>query len=78
MHRLRINDHTGQSQVWWFNFLSSLRADTISREIDLAAEFRRWGAELGSGHSEVLAGTVYDSIVFARESDLTYFLLRWS
>lgn len=78
MHVLKINDESGQSQRWWFNFLYHLRSDTINNEYDLAAEFARWGARLGTGRSEVLDGDVCDCVVFDRESDLTFFLLRWS
>lgn len=78
MHVLKINDENGQSQKWWFNFLWELRSDTINNEYDLAAEFAKWGAEIGSGHSEVLDGEFYDSIQFKNERDLTMFLLRWS
>lgn len=78
MHILKINDEHGHSQKWWFNFLWELRSDTVNNEHDLAAEFAKWGAVLGTGRSEILDGELCDSIMFSDEKDLTLFLLRWS
>lgn len=73
MHILKINDEKGQSQPWWFNFLYSLRSDTINNEVDLAAEFAKWGAKLEDSDQAYC-----DKIIFQNEEDLTWFLLKWS
>ena len=75
MHILKINDEKGQSQPWWFNFLYNLRSDTINNvnEVELAAEFAKWGAKLDDS-----AQAYCDSIIFQNEEDLTWFLLKWS
>lgn len=78
MHILKINDERGQSQKWWMNFLWELRADTINNEYNLAEEFAKWGAELGTEHNEGLDGIFCDSIQFKNERDLSMFLLKWS
>jgi hypothetical protein len=75
MHVLKINDEKGQTQPWWFNFLYSLRSDTINNvnEVDLAAEFAKWGARLDTAEQ-----IFNDRIIFEAEEDLTWFLLKWS
>lgn len=75
MHILKINDEKGQSQPWWFNFLYNLRSDTINNvnEVDLAAEFAKWGAKLEDSDQAYC-----DKIIFQNEEDLTWFLLKWS
>ena len=78
MHILKINDENGQTQKWWFNFLWELRADLINNEVDLEAEFSKWGAELAEQYNEVLGRQALDTIQFKNERDMTMFVLRWS
>lgn len=78
MHILKINDERGQTQKWWFNFLWELRSDTINNEVDLEAEFAKWGAEFVEQYNEVLGRTALDTIQFKNERDMTMFLLRWA
>ena len=69
MHVLCINDSSGQTQKWWFNFLSSLPADIK----DIPKELKKWGATIPynkNGYS--------DTIMFDREEDLSWFLLKWA
>jgi hypothetical protein len=73
MHILKINDDQGQTQAWWFNFLYSLRADTINNEYNLQEEFSKWGAILDASDEAYC-----DAIAFKNEADLTWFLLQWS
>jgi hypothetical protein len=68
MYTLCINDSTGRTQGWWINFLVSLPSDVK----DVAKELKSWKASItyntyGYG----------DTIVFDREEDLFWFLLRW-
>ena len=78
MHILKINDEQGQTQKWWFNFLWELRSDTINNEVDLEAEFAKWGAEFVEQYNEVLGRPALDTIQFKNERDMTMFLLRWA
>lgn len=67
---LCINDKNNQTQPWWLNFLFSLPRHT--GVTDLPAELKKWGATISHdrhGHS--------DTILFDKEEDLTWFLLKW-
>lgn len=69
MHTLCINDQQGETQGWWFNFLFSLPPDVK----DVAAHLKKWGGRIDydrHGYS--------DTIIFDREEDLSWFLLKWS
>lgn len=67
-YSLCINDKHNQTQDWWINFLLSLPDDVK----DIPKELRAWGATIAydkHGHS--------DTILFDKEEDLTWFLLKW-
>ena len=68
MYTLCINDNTGQTQGWWMNFLFSLTANVK----DIETELKVWGATIPydrNGYS--------DTIIFDKEEDLAWFLLKW-
>jgi hypothetical protein len=68
MYNLCINGSTGQTQAWWINFLLSLSSDVK----DIPKELKVWGARIvydKHGYS--------DTLIFDREEDLAWFLLRW-
>jgi len=65
---LCINDKHNQTQGWWMNFLLSLPNDVK----DIEKELKVWGATIPydkRGYS--------DTIIFDREEDLAWFLLKW-
>jgi hypothetical protein len=67
MYTLCINDKNNQTQPWWFNFLFSL-GDT-----DVNTGLKKWGGRVEydrSGYS--------DTIIFGREEDLVWFILKWT
>lgn len=67
-YTLGINDSRGKTQKWWIDFLSSLPHDVK----DIPKELAKWGGRLDFdryGHT----GT----IIFDKEEDLTWFLLKW-
>ena len=69
MYTLCINDSCGYTQAWWMNFLFSLPADVK----DIPKELKLWGATIpydNHGYS--------DQVVFDREEDLAWFLLKWA
>jgi hypothetical protein len=68
-HILCINDSQGQTQPWWINFLTSLSTGVK----DIPKELKEWGATIPyntNGHS--------DTIIFEKEEDLAWFLLKWA
>jgi len=65
---LSINDKNNQTQQWWINFLLSL-PDNVK---DIEKELKVWGATIPynrNGYS--------DTIIFDKEEDLAWFLLKW-
>jgi hypothetical protein len=67
MYTLCINDKNNQTQPWWFNFLFSL-GDT-----EIKAGLKKWGGRIEHdrhGYS--------DTIIFDREEDIAWFLLKWT
>lgn len=65
---LSINDKNNQTQKWWINFLLSLPNDIK----DIEKELKVWGATIPydkNGYS--------DAIIFDKEEDLAWFLLKW-
>ena len=67
MYTLCINDKNNQTQPWWFNFLFGL-GDT-----DVKTGLKKWGGRVDydrNGYS--------DTIIFDREEDLAWFLLKWT
>ena len=68
-HNLCINDENNNTQQWWMNFLYS-----IPRECrDIQPYLRACGARFEydrHGYS--------NTIIFDREEDLTWFLLKWA
>jgi len=71
MYTLCINDKNNQTQPWWFNFLFSLPRD--SGATDVASGLKKWGGRIvydRNGYS--------NTIIFDREEDLAWFLLKWT
>lgn len=69
MYTLYINDKNNQIQTWWMNFLTSLPSDVK----DIPKELKVWGATIPydrNGYS--------DTIVFDKEENLAWFLLKWT
>ncbi len=67
-YTLCINDKNNQTQQWWMNFLLSLTNDVK----DIENELNVWGATIPydrNGYS--------DTIIFDKEEDLIWFLLKW-
>jgi hypothetical protein len=67
MYTLCINDKNNQTQTWWFNFLFSLN------NIDVKTGLKKWGGRVKydrTGYS--------DTLIFDREEDLAWFLLKWT
>lgn len=67
-HILCIYDSSGQIQPWWINFLTSLPMGVK----DIPKELKEWAATIPyntNGHS--------DTIIFDKEEDLAWFLLKW-
>jgi hypothetical protein len=67
MYTLCINDKNNQTQTWWFNFLFSLD------NTDVAVGLKKWGGRVvydRHGYS--------DTIIFDREEDIAWFLLKWT
>jgi hypothetical protein len=71
MYTLCINDKNNQTQPWWLNFLFSL--SRYAGITDLSSELKKWGATIvhdRHGYS--------DTILFDKEEDLVWFLLKWT
>ena len=67
MYTLCINDKNNQTQPWWFNFLFSLG------DIDVKTGLKKWGGRVDydrNGYS--------DTIIFDREEDIAWFILKWT
>ena len=67
MYTLCINDKNNQTQPWWFNFLFSLN------DIDVKTGLKKWG-----GRVEYDRNGYSDTLIFDREEDLAWFLLKWT
>jgi hypothetical protein len=67
MFTLRINDKNNQTQPWWFNFLFSLGYT------DVKAGLKKWG-----GRIEYDRTGYRDTIIFDREEDIAWFILKWT
>ena len=71
MYTLCINNKNNQTQPWWLNFLFSL--PRYAGVTDLSSELKKWGATIShdrNGYS--------DTIIFDREEDIAWFLLKWT
>jgi hypothetical protein len=71
MYTLCINDDNGQTQDWWMNFLLSLPSDAGHNCV--TSDLKKWGATIPydrNGYS--------DTIVFDKEENLAWFLLKWT
>jgi hypothetical protein len=67
MYTLCINDDNGQTQDWWINFLINLN------DIDVKTGLKKWGGRIDydrNGYS--------DTIIFDREEDIAWFILKWT
>ena len=67
MYTLCINDENNQTQSWWLNFLINLS------DIDVKAGLKKWG-----GRIEYDRNGYSDTIMFDREEDLAWFILKWT
>ena len=67
MYTLCINDKDNQTHPWWFNFLFSLK------DTDVKTGLKKWGGRVDydrNGYS--------DTIIFDREEDIAWFILKWT
>ena len=67
MYTLCINDKNNQTQPWWLNFLINLN------DIDVKTGLKKWGGRVDydrNGYS--------DTIIFDREEDIAWFILKWT
>ena len=67
MYTLCINDKNNQTQPWWLNFLISLK------DTDVKTGLKKWG-----GRIEYDRNGYSDTIIFDREEDIAWFILKWT